>query len=230
MIGTLIESQSQVQRHNLGSVVSVAAHAIIASAVIATAARSTSVTKPMPVPIFRVAPPTPPPHERPASTAAVKTNVAGVPQMPSISVPLIIPTQIPAVDLTAVPTAADFIDRPSHDGDLCAFPCRGTTAADSALPVWAANVAMMQLREPPVAPRYPDVLRRAGIDGTVVVKFVVDTLGHVDMASMEVLSSSHDLFTAAVRETLAKLRFNPARVGERKVRAAAVMPFHFMLK
>jgi periplasmic protein TonB len=89
---------------------------------------------------------------------------------------------------------------------------------------------MMQLREPPVPPRYPEALRRAGIDGTVVVKFVVDTLGRVDMATVEVLSSSHDLFTIAVRETLAKVRFYPARVGERKVRAAAVMPFHFMLK
>jgi len=62
------------------------------------------------------------------------------------------------------------------------------------------------------------------------VKFVVDTLGRVDPASIEVLNSSHDLFTAAVRETLARLRFNPARAGDRKVRAAAIMPFQFTLK
>jgi protein TonB len=88
----------------------------------------------------------------------------------------------------------------------------------------------MQLREQVVAPRYPERLRQAGVEGKVVVKFVVDTLGRVDPATIEIMESTHDLFTAAVRETLARLRFNPATSGSRKVRATAMMPFEFRIR
>ena len=47
---------------------------------------------------------------------------------------------------------------------------------------------------------------------------------------VEVTSSSHDLFTAAVRDALPRLRFYPATSGTRKVPAAGIMPFHFTLK
>ena len=151
--------------------------------------------------------------------------------MPTIRVLTIMPTEIPPIDLTAVPTAVDFSDQRSQSRESCTYPCpRLGASGDSTSPLWAVNEMMLQLREPPVPPRYPDALRRAGIDGTVIVKFVVDTLGRVDPAAIEVLNSSHDLFTAAVRETLARLRFNPARAGDRKVRAAAIMPFQFTLK
>ena len=89
---------------------------------------------------------------------------------------------------------------------------------------------LMRLLENPVPPRYPEAMRRAGVEGDVVVKFIVDTTGRVDMGSLEVLRSTHDAFTAAARETLAKLRFAPATTGERKTRALAVMPFHFTLR
>jgi protein TonB len=231
MMGTLIESRAPFQRHNVGSVVSVIVHAtLIASAVIATAAKSGIVAIRLPSPIVRIGVPAPPAREKPTSATPVQNTMA-VPELPSIRAPMIIPTEIPAVDLTAIPTAADFTDQRSHSNRLCAFPCSGASAGgESVQPELAASQVIMQLREPPVPPRYPETLRRAGVDGTVVVKFVVDTLGRVDMTSIEVLSSSHDLFTTAVRETLGRMRFTPAKVGDRKVRATAMMPFHFTLK
>ena len=51
-------------------------------------------------------------------------------------------------------------------------------------------------------PRYPESLRLAGIEGHVLVQFKVDTLGMVDPASVKFLSSTHDLFSRAVREAL----------------------------
>ena len=232
MMGTLIESRAPFQRHSMGSVVSVIVHAtLIASAVIATAAKSGIVAIRLPAPIFRFPVAAPPSHEKPKPVSSVQNPIAEVPELPSIRAPMIIPTEIPAVDLAAIPTAADFIDQRSHSSRLCAFPCSGASAGgDSVQPELAASQVIMQLREPPVPPRYPEALRRAGVDGTVVVKFVVDTLGRVDMTSIEVLSSSHDLFTTAVRETLGRMRFTPAKVGDRKVRATAMMPFHFTLK
>ena len=60
-------------------------------------------------------------------------------------------------------------------------------------------------------PRYPESLRQAGIDGRVLVRFTVDTLGRVDMSSVQILESTHDLFTRAVRDALAGFRFKPPK-------------------
>ena len=96
--------------------------------------------------------------------------------------------------------------------------------------LWTARDIVMQLREQPTPPRYPETLRRAGIEGNVTVRFVVDTTGRIDMNAIEILSSDHELFTASVREALAKMRFSPSMVGERKVKALAIMPFRFTLR
>jgi TonB family protein len=78
-------------------------------------------------------------------------------------------------------------------------------------------------------PTYPQVLRAAGIEGTVVAKFVVDTTGHADLRTFEIVSSDHDGFTAAVREALPTMKFYPAQVGGRKVKQLIRMPFMFSL-
>ena len=76
-------------------------------------------------------------------------------------------------------------------------------------------------------PRYPESLRQAGISGRVVIRFVVDTLGSIDMTSVQVLESTHDGFARAVRDVLPRFRFKPSEVGGRRVRSLAEMPFEF---
>lgn len=80
-----------------------------------------------------------------------------------------------------------------------------------------------------VPPRYPGQLRTAHIEGTVLVKFIVDTTGYADLRSFEVIKSDHEQFTAAVREGLPDMRFSPARVGGRPVKQLVQMPFSFSL-
>jgi bla regulator protein blaR1 len=79
------------------------------------------------------------------------------------------------------------------------------------------------------APRYPDVLRSAGAEGDVLVQFVVGEDGRVDMATFKVLKTSHDLFTAAVRSSLAQMHWVPADVGGHAVKQLVQMPFQFRL-
>jgi len=76
-------------------------------------------------------------------------------------------------------------------------------------------------------PRYPSMLQSAGVDGSVLAQFVVDTLGRVEQGSFRALESTHDLFTAAVREALTRARFAPAEVGGRKVRQLVEQTFTF---
>jgi protein TonB len=233
MLGTLIESMGSPQRRAGGTVTSFLAHAVLIGGAVAVTARQKSAPTPPSVAsatVHYVLPVESPPQTRVPRRVADASSIAAVPSLPALQVPSIIPTGIPAIDFNGPATPTDFDDIRSHDaGNGCAVVC-APHGADTSTQTWADNDAIMRLREQVVPPRYPDQLRRVGIEGRVVVKFIVDTLGRVDPKTIEVLESSHDLFTAAVRETLVRLRFTPAMAGSRKVPAAAMMPFEFRLK
>jgi TonB family protein len=78
-------------------------------------------------------------------------------------------------------------------------------------------------------PTYPDALRGHGVQGEVLVQFVVDTTGRAEMSSFKVLRSTDMLFTTAVRNVLPDYEFTPAIKDNRKVKQLVQMPFHFCL-
>jgi len=80
------------------------------------------------------------------------------------------------------------------------------------------------------APRYPDILRSAGVEGEVLAQFVVDTSGRVDISSYKVIRTSHELFAASLWAALPAMRFMPAEVGGRKVKQLVQQPFVFALQ
>jgi TonB family protein len=54
------------------------------------------------------------------------------------------------------------------------------------------------------APRYPDMLRSANVEGSALVRFYTDANGVPDMSTLAVVKSSHQLFTDAVKAVLPK--------------------------
>jgi TonB family protein len=67
----------------------------------------------------------------------------------------------------------------------------------------------------------------------VVVRFLVNELGRVDVSSMIVEQSDHELFTAAVRDILPRFRFEPARTHAPESKAISgwvSVPFRFTTK
>ena len=65
------------------------------------------------------------------------------------------------------------------------------------------------------------------------MRFIVDEFGRVDVASMIVERSDHDLFTAAVRDILPRFRFEPARTRgpeSKPVAGWVSVPFRFTTK
>jgi TonB family protein len=78
-----------------------------------------------------------------------------------------------------------------------------------------------------VAPEYPESAKSEGIQGTVFVKLLVDTTGHV--AEAEVLKSAHpDLDKAAV-EAARQWEFEVAEFVDRPVQQYVVIPVKFAL-
>jgi protein TonB len=78
-------------------------------------------------------------------------------------------------------------------------------------------------------PRYPSSLQTAGLEGDVRTQFIVDTLGRVERGSVRVLDSTHELFSSAVRDALARARFKPAEAGGHVVRQLAEQTFTFRI-
>jgi protein TonB len=78
-------------------------------------------------------------------------------------------------------------------------------------------------------PTYPASLRQAGVQGRVVVQFVVDTAGRAELTDLQVVETAHPLFVDAVRAALARYHFSVGEAGGRKVRTRVQMPFEFAL-
>jgi TonB family protein len=80
------------------------------------------------------------------------------------------------------------------------------------------------------APAYPPALLKLGIEGSVMVRYVVDSLGHADMSTLEVVRASRVEFAVAVREALPNMHFTPARMGTRPVPQLVEQPFNFRIQ
>ena len=235
MFSTLLESRPVRQRRTASSATSIAFHGFVIT-LGALATTPEIVTTVAPEPRIQVIPYVREVAPRPVAARPVASDVGSVSVSPFVA-------RLPIPDMRAVgippivqpdfeSTPVTFTSGPIGRSDiLCARDCAQGPATDSAgRSLWTGSEIAMRLVETPPPPRFPEVMRRAGIEGEVVLTVLVDTLGRVDMASIEVVRSTHQAFTAAVIEMLPKLRFIPSAHGERKVAAVAMMPFRFKLR
>jgi protein TonB len=231
----LLESSARRQRRRAGMVVSVVAHtAVIALAVVATA-RGTPAPPEVVRDLIYVVPPPPPAPEpdraAPATPSSAPTAPGGTPTLPTPDlsrIPDVIPPPGAAMDPAIDPSRGLFGPPGGLTGAVVGGA--GSGGVDRGSPLAAAEVErQVLLVGAPPRPRYPETLRQAGVEGRVVVRFVVDTAGRVERGSVAVTSSSHALFTAAVEPLVAGLRFRPAEAGGRRVRQLVEMPFEFVL-
>jgi protein TonB len=79
-------------------------------------------------------------------------------------------------------------------------------------------------------PQYPDLLRKKGVEGLVVVRFIVDTSGRADSTTLHVVLATHPAFEEAVRTALPHMRFIPAQLGEKHVPELVMQEFHFVMQ
>lgn len=222
MLTTLLASSAPRNRTKGSLVMSAIAHtALIGTAAFLTA-RGT-VPSAAPTAVALIFQPIRPEPARPWAPPVAASGV--VP--PAILSPVVTPVGMPPIDLR----------RPVGYERLLAFtrpepapPASADPASPGAIPLDAGAVERpVRLIGAQGAPRYPEALRVMGIEGRVVARFVVDTLGRVEGASVELIEASHVLFADAVRAALARARYVPAEAGGQHVRQLVVQPFQFSL-
>ena len=94
------------------------------------------------------------------------------------------------------------------------------------------SFSVSEVEKPPelisaVPPVYPASLRRAGVEGRVVLVFVVDEQGQVQDPRVE--QSTRPEFEAPALEAVRKWRFRPAQKDGRPVRAHLRQPIRFSI-
>jgi TonB family protein len=140
-----------------------------------------------------------------------------------------VPTTLPPIELGPAIPAEEVVV--GSDGVATGSPLGGGASgleAGSALDERQVDQAP-RLLGAPSAPLYPVALRQAGVEGTVMVRFVIDTLGRAELDALEVLASAHPRFVEPVRAALARYQFSIGEAGGRKVRTRVQMPFAFTL-
>lgn len=88
--------------------------------------------------------------------------------------------------------------------------------------------------EPPipidlVSPKYPDLAREAGFEGTVRVQVLISEEGKV-LDAQVVSSDVSPAMEQAALEAARKCKFKPAKQRTTPVKARMLIPFHFSLK
>jgi TonB family protein len=81
----------------------------------------------------------------------------------------------------------------------------------------------------PIAPYYPDALKRTRTAGDVLVEFVVDTAGVPELETVGIVAASHPAFGAAARDAVGSARFSPAIRAGKRVRQLVQVPVKFEL-
>ena len=202
---------------------------------------------------------TPPPEEKKPDPPKPKIKKVEAPKVPKVvnlprlpkevpiappkgfqvlTAPVNVPVNLPKIDLSAkVTDAADFTGKGVAGGTSKGVA--GGTGDENSTGKVAGEDMNKVFKEFEVetpaqkiggpSPVYPETLRSSGIEGEVMVQFVVNENGRYEPGTLKVLDSSNPAFVASVKAALPQMRFSPARVGGQKVQQLVQLPFEFHL-
>ena len=224
MFNNLLESRPVKARSTFSTVMSLVFHTVVIALAVKATLQATQEKEKIEEKVSFVEvkkdeppPPKPPPQEAPPPPQSFQVLTA----------PVNIPNVLPDIDLSAKLT---------NESDFTGKGVQSAKASTNLAKPEGDQPYFEFMVEKPVTeqsntqrPRYPDILKSAGVEGEVLAQFVVDTTGHVEINTFKVLKTSHELFAAAVRSALPGMRFIPAEVGQKRVRQLVQQPFVFAI-
>ena len=220
MFDNLIESTHKGQKSVGQTFLSLAIHGLLIFAAVKVTAGAVEKAAKAPVDtnlvFLKPPPPPPPPVNQPPPEAVVAANPP--PQgFQTVLPPDQIPDKIPPVNLNQKPFDPRDFSGKGVEGGIATGVVGGTGPVDLEHDVIQASeadeVPVLISPGPQVVP--PGL---SGVPGRVVAKFVVDTSGHAESSSWQVVSSTNKLFEEPARSMIMKSVFKPGKVGGQKIR------------
>ena len=222
MFDVLIESKKQSQKGRLAgtSLASIVFHTlVIGGAVYATlsaAQAEEAVVETAMVYIQQETqkqPDQPPPPQLDVQLKGFQTIVA----------PTDIPTNIPPVNLQEHFDPKDFSGIGVEGG-----VASGIVPTGDVFSVDVVQEKPERLAGPPLV--YPPLLQQAGIEGTVMVQAIIDTMGRVEPNSIKITQTANPGFNESAKTVVLKSLFRPARVYGKAVRVLIQIPILYSIK
>ncbi len=96
---------------------------------------------------------------------------------------------------------------------------------DTAIDFYAVEIKPQIIKR--VEPEYPDVARRAGLEGDVFVLMIVDENG--DVIDARVVKSTNPIFNDAALKAVRQWKFKPGYQRDKPVKVRIMQPIHFRL-
>ena len=230
---TLPESARHRTRSYGGTAFSTLVHTVVIGGIVAstgyTAERVSAPSRPEQVTLVsprRDPPPAQPETPRPPIQQHIATNLTTPPPANLTPISFDVPDRLPPIDARIGTMSVTEFSRAGRDSAPAVGP-----AGIGDEPYNETMVDRQVMAHPGNAPpRYPAMLRSAGVEGLVHAQFVVDTAGRVERESIRFTRSGHPLFAQAVTEALLRSRYAPAEAGGRRVRQLVQQSFSFALQ
>jgi protein TonB len=218
MFDMLIESKPKKEKTLGQTALSVVFHVVlIFAAVKATQGAAEQVKKIVNTEAMAFLAPPPPPEPEPPPPDAVHSPNPPPQGFQTIQPPREIPTSIPPINLSEKFNARDFSGK-GIEGGIQKGVIGGTG------PVITGESFTVDQVDDPVQyiggplPTYPPVLRTAGIEGRVTLRFIVGSDGKVEEGTIQVLNSTNKAFEVPAIEAIKKSNFKPAKIKGTPVR------------
>lgn len=182
--------------------------------------------------------PPPPEPEQPRPVDAPPPPTPG--ETVQLPAPTTIPDGIPEPDLDAAPLSEADVTGIGKVGDVIGpppatpTPPTGNSAGDPGPPDFGEYVYETVEEKPTLSNgrevarlldrNYPRSLAEQGVAGQVMLELIVDVNGRVRPGSVRVISATDPQFSDASVRIAERLRFTPARVGDRAVPVLVTLP------
>jgi TonB family protein len=173
----------------------------------------------------------PPPPSIFQNEAVQQVQVSLPAVKPTLGIPVAVPDAEVSPDQT-IPTQQDLsrdgvqlVEGKSGDGDVGMFILPEDT--EEPKPDDFVSVQHDPLPVKQVVPAYPDLARRANIEGSVFVKVLIDKEGRVKKSI--IVKSDADIFNEPAVTAAMQFVFTPAIQNDRAIPVWVMIPFHFKL-
>ena len=141
--------------------------------------------------------------------------------------PINIPTEIPPIDLSQTFDPRNFSGIGVEGG---VFSGVVGAEVDLSQTFLEAVVDERPERLSGPVPRYPEMLRQAGVEGVVMHEFGIDTTGRVEEQNVKVLHSTNRAFEAPARNVIVRSLYRPGRVRGVAVRVLVQQQIGFSIQ
>jgi len=142
----------------------------------------------------------------------------------TVVVPTLIATNVPPLDLEEHFDPKDYSGIGVEGGRADGVVPREDVVYSEA--VVQERPALLSAPPPP----YPPLLKRAGIQGRVVLAAIVDTLGRAEPGSIEIVASPNPAFNTPARAWILNVLFRPARIHGQAVRVHVTLPVEYSIR